>query len=165
LGLIQDLTERAVEFRSIADEDFSEFIKDETEGYARTVARNFKRGLEEARTMAQQQVKGLLKDGSKTKGHLVLQVLDKGTGEVVGHLWVHADEDRKRAFLYDIVVFERFRGKGYGRSIMILLEATLKQMGMQTVELHVFSENSVALSLYKKQGYNTVSCNMLKELK
>jgi len=149
----------------MAEEDFPEFIKAESEGYAQTVARNFKRDLEEARRMAEQQVKGLLKDGSKTKDHLILEALDKGTREVVGHLWVHADEDRKRAFLYDIVVFERFRGTGYGRGIMELLHETLKQMGMETMELHVFSENSIALNLYKKQGYNTVSCNMLKDLK
>ena len=160
-----ELTERVVEFRKMADEDFPEFIKVESEDYAQTLARNFKRDLEEARTMTEQQVKGLLKDGSKTKDHLILEALDKGTGEVVGHLWVNADEHRKRAFLYDIVVLERFRGTGYGRSIMDLLHATLKQMGMETVELHVFSENSIALNLYKKQGYNMVSCNMLKDLK
>lgn len=159
------MTERVVEFRRIAEKDFPEFIRFETEGYARTVARNFKRGLEEARMMAEQQVKSLLVDGSKTKGHLILEALDKETGEVVGHLWVNADEDKKRAFLYDIVVLERFRGTGYGRSIMNLLHADLKQMGMETVELHVFAENSAALDLYRKQGYNMVSCNMLKDLK
>ena len=48
---------------------------------------------------------------------------------------------------------------------MNLLHDTLRQMGMETVELHVFSENSKALNLYKKQGYNMISCNMLKDLK
>ena len=48
---------------------------------------------------------------------------------------------------------------------MDLLDMTLKQMGMETVGLHVFAENSVALNLYKEQGYNVVSCNMLKDLK
>ena len=128
------------------------------------MARNFKRDLR-SKNYGRATSQGVLKDGSKTKDHLVLQALDKGTGAVVGHLWVHADEERKRAFLYDIVVFERFRGRGYGRSIMDLLDTTLKQMGMETVELHVFAENSIALNLYKKQGYNVVSCNMLKELK
>jgi len=100
----------------------------------------------------------------KTKGHFLFTVLDKEQSSILGNVWVNVDEKKKRAFLYDIDLYERFRGKGYGRASLELLEEMLRGKGIESLELHVFADNSVAIGLYKKLGYETASYNMRKDL-
>lgn len=153
-----------IEFRRMTEEEFTSFLNATLEDYSRAMARNFKRPLNQERTNTKRRVRGLLSRGIKTRGHLLLSAVDVRAEKVVGNLWVYADRRRKQAFLYDLVVFKRFRGMGYGRAIMKLLDATMKEMKMKTIGLHVFAENSAALRLYHKQGYKVGSFNMIKDL-
>lgn len=153
-----------VEFRRMTKEEFTSFLDATLEDYSRTMARNFRRPLKQERIDAIRQVRSLLSHGIRTKGHLLLNAVDVTTGKVVGNLWVHADRRREQAFLYDVVVFKRFRGMGYGRAIMKRLDATMRKKKMKAIGLHVFAENRAALRLYHKQGYTVRSFNMLKEL-
>jgi GNAT superfamily N-acetyltransferase len=55
--------------------------------------------------------------------------------------------------LYNVVVDERERGKGYGRAICESLVAAAKRKGARTAYLQVVEENHVAVGLYAKMGY------------
>ncbi len=158
------MPERAIEFRKMTEEEFPKYIQSSLESYTQDIARNFKRPIDEVKVESKDQVNRILKDGLSTTGHSLFNVADKGTGETVGSVWVHVDEAKKRAFLYDIIVYQRFRGMGYGRKIMELLEETLRQMNVVSIALHVFADNSTAINLYKTQGYHTASFNMQKDL-
>jgi ribosomal protein S18 acetylase RimI-like enzyme len=159
------LPNKSIEFRKMTETEFTQYYSEESlEAYAQSIARNFARPIEETRTEARAQVKNLLPEGVHTKGHHMFVVVDTETGSEVGTVWVHVDDDKKRAFLYDITVNERYRGMAYGRAIMQALESTVKQMKATSIGLHVFAENQVAINLYKKQGYRTASLNMHKEL-
>lgn len=148
----------------MTEEEFSGFIEVSLENYVRALARNFKRPIDEVRDESGEQVKGLLKDGLNTKGHFLFDAVDKESDDTVGNIWVSVDEEKERAFLYDILVHERFRGRGYGRKSLELLEETLRGMGVSSIGLHVFADNRVAISPYEKLGYETASFNMHKEL-
>lgn len=56
--------------------------------------------------------------------------------------------DTPNGFLYDVEVFEKYRGQGYGNSIM---QYVLKHY--KVTELTVEKGNTVAMSLYKKFGF------------
>jgi len=48
------------------------------------------------------------------------------------------------------------RGRGYGRQLMQEAEAIARSMALTTMSLHVFAQNSPAVTLYKSMGYEEV---------
>jgi len=153
-----------VRFREMTEEEFSAYLKFSIQDYARERAKHFKRPFEEELATAKEQVAALLKDGLYTKGHFLSKIIDAENGEAVGHIWFHVDEAKKTTFLYDIMVEDRFRGRGYGKAALHELEVRLRHMGIEQVALHVFADNKVAINLYNQQGYYTASYNMQKDL-
>ncbi len=84
--------------------------------------------------------------------------------ENVGNLWMSVNEDKKEAWISKIEIAEAHRGKGLGREVMLLLEASLKAQGFKQIGLHVFGDNLVARQLYESLGYETYSIQMRKKL-
>ncbi len=107
----------------------------------------------------------LLPDGLRTEGHHFYKAVDAETEKCVGHLWLKVEpgEDRK-GFIYDVFIDEGERGKGYGRAMMLSLEAKAMRMKIDSLALHVFAYNDVARHLYESLGYEVKSLNMMKEL-
>lgn len=153
-----------IDFRKMSLADFSRYRELSLESYSQDIARNFKRPIGEVRIEARRQVKQILKNGLSTRGHFLYNVLDRETGETVGLIWFKVDKAKKRAFLYDILIHEPYRGKGYGRRTLALIERKLSGLGVTQLGLHVFGHNQVAINLYKTQGFYTASFNMQKDL-
>jgi RimJ/RimL family protein N-acetyltransferase len=61
-------------------------------------------------------------------------------------------------------VAEKFRGKGYGKKARLLIEEKARELGLESLGLHVFAENKVARNLYESVGYEVSSLNMTKKL-
>jgi ribosomal protein S18 acetylase RimI-like enzyme len=110
----------------------------------------------------------LIPQGTATPGHYLYSVEDPTTHTHVGIVWFRADSrpDAPRPpvlFIYDLVIYEQFRGKGYGEQAMRLIELKARELGFDTISLHVFGHNKVALSLYQKLGY--IASNVLMSKK
>jgi GNAT superfamily N-acetyltransferase len=69
----------------------------------------------------------------------------------VGHLWLNTD--RPMAFVYDIVVREDHRRRGYGAAIMNAGALWCREHGHFAVGLNVFAHNAGARALYDRLGY------------
>jgi ribosomal protein S18 acetylase RimI-like enzyme len=116
--------------------------------------------LERSRKTYQQ----LLPQGVKTENNYLFRIQVDESGEKIGVLWMRHEEPRPHGFIFDIVLDETQRGKGYGKQAMLALEEIAKDMGLETIGLHVFAYNTVAMQLYKKLGYEVTSQNMVKRL-
>ena len=118
----------------------------------------------EALEKSRKQTMSLLSDGLQTKNHYLYTLYDDD--EAVGVIWLRAELNRpiKTGFIFDVVVEEKFRGKGYGRQIMLLVEEKARELGIKSIGLHVFAYNNVAKNLYESIGYEVSSLNMLKSL-
>jgi len=118
----------------------------------------------EALEKARQQTGSLLAQGLQTKDHYLYTLYDGD--EAVGAIWLRVELERpiKSGFIFDVHIEEKFRGKGYGRQIMLLIEEKARELGVKRIGLHVFAYNSVAHNLYKSIGYEVSSLNMLKSL-
>ena len=64
--------------------------------------------------------------------------------------------ERGYAGLFNVVVDEALRGKGYGKEICLSLLSASQSHGAHTAYLQVVQDNSTAVSLYTKLGYKAI---------
>ena len=121
---------------------------------------------EEAIEKSTQAINELLPDGAQTEGTLVLTALT-GEGIPIGYLWIGLQRkggSPGEAWIYDIELYEQFRGNGYGRALLALAETESRKNGVKKLGLNVFGNNTIARKLYASAGYETTAIQMSKEL-
>ncbi|HNR80469.1 MAG TPA: GNAT family N-acetyltransferase [Mesotoga infera] len=155
-----------VRLEKMAAEDFDTYIEKLTANYAKDNVRSGRWTREEALEKSVSQINSLLPEGIETQNHVFFSIVDEGTGDVVGYIWLHVvpGEGPKKAFIYDLIIFEKFRKRGYGRAALVALEEYAKEKRIASISLHVFAHNAAALSLYRKMGYEVTSMNMKKNI-
>ena len=128
-------------------------------GYIRSWA---ERGVPqaEARAKSERDHAALLPDGLRTPD-VFLGVLEH-EGTAVGTLWV-ASRDGK-AFVYNVKTDAGHRGKGHGRTLMLMAEARAIAAGYRVIGLNVFAGNTPAERLYESLGYETTQYALYKTL-
>lgn len=70
----------------------------------------------------------------------------------------------KEGYIWDIIIEEEYRGKGYGKETMAKVDEFVKEHGGEQISLNVFGYNSVARALYQKSGYTDAAITMVKFL-
>jgi len=155
-----------VHLHEMTEAEFSEYKPFLIEGYAQDISRNYQISLEEARTSSANQIDGLLSQGLSTPNQFLYEIRLKedATEEKMGYLWLDVDKMKHRCFIYDIYLHEAFRGKGWGRKTLELVEARMVERKIQKISLHVFADNTIAHELYGKLGYQVTGLNMQKML-
>lgn len=106
----------------------------------------------------------LLPDGVATSGHHLYTARD---GDLeVGVIWFAERPHGSGciAYIYDVAIEPELRGRGYGEAVMRSAEREVRSAGLDTVQLHVFAQNSVARSLYRGLGYVETNIVMAKAL-
>lgn len=88
------------------------------------------------------------------------------SGSKVGKLWLYSVEREGKTewSIYDVETFDDFRGKGYGRAIMLAAEDYVRAAGGDSISLSVFGNNHVARKLYESLEYETIRVGMKKKL-
>jgi len=119
---------------------------------------------EEALERSRQSYTALLPQGVNTENHYLYRVQLEESGEKIGVIWMKHEAPRQQGFIFDIVLEEAQRGKGYGKQTMLALEKIAQGMGLEALALHVFAYNAPAMKLYEKLGYEVTSQNMTKKL-
>ncbi|GAA4994426.1 GNAT family N-acetyltransferase [Streptomyces hyderabadensis] len=145
--------------RPMTREDFAAWRAYESERYARTW---MERGVPEAdaHAKARRDHEVLLPRGLDTEG-MLFSVLEH-EGRRVGILWLALHEDR--AFVYDVEADAAHRGRGHGRTLMLLAEAQAIAAGRSRIGLNVFAGNTPAERLYESLGYETTRYSYSKPL-
>ncbi|MFJ6660490.1 GNAT family N-acetyltransferase [Streptomyces sp. NPDC091377] len=83
-------------------------------------------------------------------------------GTAVGMLWLALQEER--AFVYKVQSDPAHRGRGHGRSLMLLAEAQSLAAGKPVLALNVFAGNTPAERLYESLGYVSTRYDLYKDL-
>lgn len=99
---------------------------------------------------AEAEIASLLPEGVASKGHCLYEIEDGAA--TVGKIWFHVREDEggPRAWIFDFVILEEFRGKGFGSRALSAAEMKAKELVAEEMGLHVFSHNEAAARLYGK---------------
>ena len=150
-----------IKLEPLQQEDFERFLEREIRGYAEDHVRNGNWPAEGALERSRQEFEHYLPDGIHSRDQYLYSLIDEN-GDKIGVLWVQVKE--RKAFIFDFVIDEAFRGKGYGKQALAAMDESLKSMNAESVELHVFGDNIVAQELYKKAGFQITDMHMRKTL-
>lgn len=145
--------------RSMTGAEYEAWREYESEHYARVW---IDLGLPEAATRARVREghARLLPDGLRTED-MLFDVLEH-EGARVGILWV-ALQDGK-AHVFDVEADAAHRGRGHGRTLMLLAERRAIEAGRRVLGLNVFAGNTPAERLYESLGYETTVRALSKPL-
>lgn len=150
-----------VKLEPIQQKDFEIFLERGIREYADDHIRNGNWSPEGALEKSRKEFEQLLPDGIKSQHQYLYSIIDEDSSKI-GVLWVQIKD--QKAFIYDFIIDESFRGKGYGKQALVTLDEKLKSMDVQSVGLHVFGDNVTAQELYKKMGYQITGIHMKKVL-
>ncbi|MCD4706353.1 MAG: GNAT family N-acetyltransferase [Candidatus Sabulitectum sp.] len=147
-----------IDLREMTEAEFNVFRESTIKSFAagNVTAGNWEQPGAESR--ATETLEQLLPAGAATTGHRFYAI----TGEQgdLGTLWIFVKGDT--AFLFDIMIDKKFRGKGFGHQTMDFMEKKLVGEGISEIELHVFGHNTPARALYLKTGYLETDVTMKK---
>ena len=137
-------------------------MRDQAEGHVR----EGRWTVEEAEANMLALKERILPQDLKTPGHFFYTLETDETKENVGSLWFTLDEHEgeKAIFVLDIQIDSQYRRKGYGTEAFLLMEEKAREMGINIITLHVFSENTSARAMYEKLGYVGPSNLMVKRI-
>lgn len=152
-----------IHFEPILEENFTDYWSNSVERWVKDAKRagvmNENLSLEEAES----QVKRFVPDGVKTPGHYFLYVVEEN--EKIGDIWIEIrTRGEVEAFLWNITIDEKYRGKGYGKETMNSLEVFVREKGARKISLNVFGYNEIARNLYRKTGYSEAAITMVKDI-
>lgn len=112
-----------------------------------------------------------LLDACETKNGRILVATDGDTPIGYAVVLTHVtsedepDEiDHVHAFIQDIAVTERWRGRGVGSALLAACEDTARKAGVRWLRLSVLAENTRALGAYRKAGFQPLLSTMEKPL-
>ena len=76
--------------------------------------------------------------------------------KIIGFIWAypHRFREENRMYVNEIRVREEYRGKGYGKKLLTLIEERAMEMGFTAVYLHAEANNADARCFYADRGYN-----------
>lgn len=149
-----------VTFRPLREDEFEAWSAEHARGYAEGMIAFADLSREDAEAKAARDVAAVFPHGLATEG-IRLWVVEH-EGRPVGTVFLGSREGG--AWLYDITIAERERGRGYGRAAMLVLEDEVRGLGFQALSLNVWGGNEVARSLYRSLGFAEVSVGMKKNL-
>ncbi len=78
--------------------------------------------------------------------------------------WGKYGDQTSSPWIWDFLIYEEYKGKGYGKEALNALDKELKERGQKKVSLQVFGHNTIAINLYQKSGYKITNIVMSKEL-
>ena len=108
----------------------------------------------------------MLPRGQDTPGTAFI-VLEGPEGAVLGPRWVGPYELPglgSSPYVYDVEVAAEHRGRGHGRTLMLLAEHAALAQGARTLGLHVAEGNTPARRLYESLGYRDRVVKAAKDL-
>ena len=107
----------------------------------------------------------LLPEGLLTPDNYLFDIKDSALGECVGAIWAGVvEEERREGFVFDLVIHESCRRKGYARLAMQEIEAFFVTLNVRSIALEVYFDNAGARRLYDESGYQVTSQSMRKML-
>ncbi|MBK9321362.1 MAG: GNAT family N-acetyltransferase [Bdellovibrionaceae bacterium] len=155
-----------IHLKPMSFETFEKFKVESQSAYASHLASVEIIPLAEALKHASEQFEKLVPSGRVTINQLFFDVHENSSKKKIGYLWIGFQDrfGRKVASINDIAIEPVYRGKGFGKALMKLVEKEARRAGATRIRLHVFHNNEVAKQLYYSMGFSPTNLDMRKDL-
>ena len=152
-------------FTVMSDDDYAAFMRKSVPEYAYDQMRAGNWTANEAAGRARAEFQQMLPNGPQTPNAYLHTILDED-GHKIGMLWYFVDSTRSRktAFLIDFFLFPESRRKGYEAQALALFESEALNLGVERVELQIFSHRTEDVQLYRENGFLDTSIFFAKDL-
>lgn len=119
-----------------------------------------------ARAIGEQTFSGLLPKGLTTPGQHLVAIEQEASGERVGLLWFGvADQGAgPLAYVFDGLIFEPHRRRGFASAALSALEAAAKKAGARQIALQLFGGKVAARALFERCGFGVTDVMLAKGL-
>ena len=153
-------------FSPMSSEEYIRYLETVAADYAKDNVTSGRWPAKGALARSKADLNTLLPQGLATPNHYLFDIKLTESGPTVGVLWFAIVEqyDVRSAFVYDIKIEPEFRHQGHAKAAFAMLEQRARALGLSSIGLHVFRQNTAAQALYSKLGYNVTGINMLKKL-
>jgi ribosomal protein S18 acetylase RimI-like enzyme len=148
-----------ITLQPMQQEEYDRVLENEIGNYAADHVRNGNWLEEGSLERSRKEFESLLPEGVHTPNQYLWSLMDGD--QKTGFLWVHVKDHK--GFIYDFLIDEEFRGKGYGKQTLAAMDEKLQSMNVDSVALHVFGDNTAAQELYKKTGFEITGIHMQKK--
>ena len=102
-----------VKLMKMHQEDLEPYLERGIREYAEDHVRNGNWTAEESLERSRKEFEDLLPDGVDSRDQFLYSIFDETDDNKIGLLWVQVKD--QKAFIYDFIIDEGFRGKGYGK--------------------------------------------------
>jgi ribosomal protein S18 acetylase RimI-like enzyme len=152
---IRGMTNQEITLSPMTGQEFDAWMGSSVKGYAKMQVEAGTWTAQEAPALSAKEFESLLPKGLDTEGHHLYTVQKTDDSASVGILWIQIrpKAGQMQAYIYDIAIHESMRGQGYGRATMLACAQRARELGAQSVGLHVHGHNTVARSLYTSLGF------------
>ncbi|MDI6784549.1 MAG: GNAT family protein [bacterium] len=91
----------------------------------------------------------------KEKDLVIFTIVTKAQNIPVGHTAFHRVDFVSRSATYAIIISDaKYWGKGYGSEVtQLMVEYGFQTLGLNRIQLHVWSENIAGLKAYERAGF------------
>lgn len=150
----------------MTEQEFRDYKTQAIEDYAREHVKAGHWDPSEALEKSAREFDHLLPAGVTSPGQHLFTIQEVESGGKVGIVWFAALSKSLPpfAFIYDFIIYENHRRKGYGAQALKGVEQEAKKLGLKQVGLHVFAHNQNAIDLYTRAGFKITDLNMVKEI-
>ncbi|MBO0468441.1 GNAT family N-acetyltransferase [Enterococcus plantarum] len=155
-----------IKLQEMTEADYEKYITFAIKDYAHDKITAGTWSKNEAIDLAAKSFNELLPEGKETKNEFLYSIEEESIDKKVGFLWVHLNKTPydSKFFIYDFIVFEEFRGIGYGKETLSCLDEKAKEMNVSQIDLHVFAHNKGAIHLYEQTGFVPTDISMSKKI-
>jgi len=101
-----------------------------------------------------------LSDGVATPGHALMAICVDST--TIGGMWVEIDG--KDARIWDLHVYEGYRGHGHSKAALLAMAEGLKREGVHYLNVTVMAPNTGAIDIYESVGFRVTARHVVLEL-
>ena len=148
-----------ISLETMQQEEYDRLIEQEIRNYAADHVRNGNWPEQGSLARSRREFESLLPQGVHTPNQYLWSLV-QGENKI-GFLWVQVKAGK--AFIYDFLIEDEFRGKGFGKQALAAMDDRLQEMAVKSVGLHVFGDNITAQELYKKMGFEITGLHMQKK--
>ncbi len=152
--------------RDMRPEEFPAYCDYFIADYGCEIAKNYGHSMDVAIELAKNDLHRFFPHGLDSKEHslLCMEVGADGQFSLVGYLWHAINAKENSSFIYDLYVSDEYRGQGFAKQAISLLEKQLQSIGVNQLKLRVAYHNQRALELYQEVGFVITGFNMSKNL-